>query len=215
MRQHTAPQTPTLSQAIAITLFTLSLTACTTTGADTAPHRGDEPTTGSADTAPIDVHAPATFDPKDPNFKLFDPCTELSEENFRQAGLGKRSESTVNESTKFKYCSFAFGSERGFVGQAGIASNVAGIPELRKSPVFREMPKPGRTPDSAIVYTKAGERDDECSVAISTNQGLLDVTVVDFDRRNSLERLCAMSVELLFSLFPQFEGDQSIGTRTN
>ncbi|QMV85905.1 DUF3558 family protein [Corynebacterium hindlerae] len=104
-----------LSTAIAITFFTLSLTSCTN-GADTAPRKGETTTTVSADTAPIDAQTPATFNPKDPNFRLFDPCTELDDEVFKKAGLGKRSRFENMPGVDFRVCTFTTGDDSKYFG---------------------------------------------------------------------------------------------------
>ncbi|MEJ5996701.1 DUF3558 domain-containing protein [Corynebacterium sp. H130] len=212
MRQHTAPQTPTLSQAIAITLFTLSLTACTTTGADTAPHRGDEPTTGSADTAPIDVHAPATFDPKDPNFKLFDPCTELSEETFRQAGLGKRSRIGSNANDPYFLCGFQTAPEAPFFGSVSVVMNKVNLETVERNRYVISKDVDSKIP-GVYQYRFDETKIHDCSSVAQTTNGQLEVMIGDLDKIATPNEVCDASLEILEKLYPEVEKKINDGIR--
>lgn len=213
MRNSIATYLPKLSTAITITYLSLSLTSCATS-ADTAPSNGGAPTTGSADTAPIDVRTPATFNPKDPNFKLFDPCIELDDEVFTKAGLGKRSRIGNESGEKFKICGFGTPPENKYFGSISVAMNYVDIEAVKKNAEAVYPNVDSQIPNLYQYRIKESWVHDCASVA-QTSGGQLDVSVKDFDRVLSPEEVCDQSLAFLEILYPEVEKKIRDGIRGN
>lgn len=204
----------TLSTAIAITYFSLSLTSCTPPDADTAPSKGETPATGSADTAPIDVHSPATFDPKDPNFKLFDPCTELDDEVFQKAGLGKRSRITNSPSADYRLCGFQTAPASRYFGSVSVVMNSVNLTTVSENRFLI------RTDASELidgVYQHRLEEGSvhECASTAQTRQGQFEIKVHDSDKALSPDEVCEESLAILETLYPEVEKQISNGKHSD
>ncbi|QGU02647.1 hypothetical protein CKALI_08960 [Corynebacterium kalinowskii] len=204
----------TLSTAIAITYFSLSLTSCTPPDADTAPSKGETPATGSADTAPIDVHSPATFDPKDPNFKLFDPCTELDDEVFQKAGLGKRSRIGDESDGSFHTCTFATDESSAYFGTVSISTNSVDFETVAKKTHIVKTEASQKIPQ-VYQYRLSEQSKNECASVAQTSRGQLDVLVMSFDKAMSPELICGESLAFLETLYAEVEMKSRNGTRRN
>lgn len=204
MRQLLTHKTAQLSTAIAITFFSLSLVGCATLNADTAPRKGDEPVPGSADTATIDIHSHPTFDPTDPNFTLFDPCTELDDDVFKKAGLGKRSQLGSESDSVFHTCTFSTGSNSNYFGTVSVSMNSVDFETVKsKNPIVREHAStsiPG-----VYQYRISDQSNNECASVAQTSGGQLDVLVMTFDKGMGLERICEESLVFLEILYPEVE----------
>lgn len=193
-----------LSTAIAITYFSLSLTGCTTPDADTAPSNGGAPTSGSADTAPFDVHVPATFDPKDPNFKLFDPCTELDDEVFKKAGLGKRSRITNGPNADYKLCGFQTAPESRYFGSVSVVMNRVDLETVARNRYLISAEVESSIP-GLYFYRLDSESVHECSTVAQTEQGQFEIMLVDEDKVLSPSEVCDESLAILEVLYPEVE----------
>ncbi|MEJ5928431.1 DUF3558 domain-containing protein [Corynebacterium sp. H128] len=212
MRRLRARSKQKLSTAIAITCFTLA--SCATTTADTASSSTGEPETGGADTATIDVQTPATFDPKDPNFKLFDPCTELPDEVFKEAGLGKRSRFGNEPGADYKICTFQTAPDAGFFGSVSVIMNAIDFDTIqRKMHVIRgtvNANMPG-----VYQYREAEDQIHDCSSVAQSSGGQLEVTVTDLDKKLSSSEVCDQSLAYLQFIYPEVEQRLNNGTHSD
>lgn len=202
-----------LSTAIAITFFTLSLTSCTN-GADTAPHKGETTTTVSADTAPIDAQTPATFNPKDPNFRLFDPCTELDDEVFKKAGLGKRSRFGNEPGVDFRLCTFTTGDDSKYFGTVSVIMNSVDIETVRKQMFLISESKMSKS-GTVYQYRLNESSVHECSSVSQTARGQFEIALTDYDQKLSPSEVCDESVAFLEILYPEVEKKIGNGISTD
>lgn len=193
-----------LSTAIAITYFTLSLTGCTPPAADTAPSKGEQPATGSADTAPIDVRVPATFNPKDPNFKLFDPCTELDDEVFKKAGLGGKTQLGNRPTGDYFTCSFSKLDDSDYFGVVSIATNKVNQQIVEQKTMLISSDVESQIPN-VYQYRLSADSDNECASVAQTSGGQLDVSLMTVDPKMSAEQICDESLSFLEILYPEVE----------
>ncbi|QTH60445.1 DUF3558 domain-containing protein [Corynebacterium hindlerae] len=202
-----------LSTAIAITFFTLSLTSCTN-GADTAPHKGETTTTVSADTAPIDAQTPATFNPKDPNFRLFDPCTELDDEVFKKAGLGKRSGFGNWPGADFRICTFTTGEDSEYFGSVSVIMNSVNKETVRRTQHLFSESVESEIP-GVYQYRLDAESVHECTSTSQTRMGQFEIKVNDLDKKLSDNEVCDQSLAFLENLYPEVEKKIGNGTYRN
>ncbi|MFV8395667.1 DUF3558 domain-containing protein [Corynebacterium hindlerae] len=199
-----------LSTAIAITFFTLSLTSCTN-GADTAPRKGETTTTVSADTAPINAQTPATFNPKDPNFRLFDPCTELDDEVFKKAGLGKRLRFGSEPGADFRLCGFSASEDEAFSGTISVIMNRVNLETVRRKHVVISENASNVIP--GVYQHRLDEKStSECTSTSQTSRGQFEVKVHDLDKALTGEEVCKRSLAFLEILYPEVEKKIRNGT---
>lgn len=134
--------------------------------------RGETGATGDEDTGALPP--PGEFDPADPDFELFDPCTEIPPEKLQSVGVKTQMKSSYRESG-WSYCAFNGGKE---YQDAVIAleSTVKTIHEVKEGysvdPVRRGVNLP------IVSYKVEGLSGDYCSSHLQTSRGTLKLSFV-------------------------------------
>lgn len=82
---------------------------------------GEAGATGSGDTSGV-LPPLGEFDPADPSFELFDPCTEIPKGTLQEIGAGELEGDTIRE-TGLSLCTFALEGSDEFPGIIGFSSS--------------------------------------------------------------------------------------------
>ena len=160
--------------------------------ADGAGQRGEAGATGSGDTSGV-LPPLGEFDPADPSFELFDPCTEIPREHLRAFGLGEQIEESGQQSG-FSFC--AFDSVEGSGGA------VIGLTTSRQSFDGAEIQvaslSDGGGHSVPIVQIESELFGDMfCTVGVSTSRGILKVSHSGKRPDDDYEAKCSQAEELL------------------
>lgn len=117
---------------------------------------------------------PGEFDPADPDFELFDPCTEIPPEKLELAGVKAEMESSYRESG-WSYCAFNGGKD---YQDAVIAleSTIRTIDQVEEgypeNPVRKEVNLP------IASYKVEGLIGDYCSSHLQTTRGTIKLSFI-------------------------------------
>ncbi len=137
------------------------------------------------------------FDPADPSFELFDPCTELPKEHLQAAGLGEQIEDPERKSG-FSFCAFESLEDP--------TGSVIGLTSSRQ--VF----KPSATQISSLSDS-GGQRmpvvqveseifgDMFCTVGVSTSRGILKVSHSGDQFEDDYQTKCSKAEEILNNFY--------------
>ena len=160
--------------------------------ADGAGQPGEAGATGSGDTSGV-LPPLGEFDPADPSFELFDPCTEIPREHLRAFGLGEQIEESGQQSG-FSFC--AFDSVEGSGGA------VIGLTTSRQSFDGAEIQvaslSDGGGHSVPIVQIESELFGDMfCTVGVSTSRGILKVSHSGKRPDDDYEAKCSQAEELL------------------
>lgn len=115
-----------------------------------------------------------TFDPNDPNFTLFNPCTEVSQEQYEKLGLKVDEPATISRDgfTTCPLVEITFDPDKvAFV----IGSDLIEFKHLEMEGLV--IKEPGLVlPEGMYVHTYPDESDElACTIAVSTNRGRLSI----------------------------------------
>ncbi|MDO5098309.1 MAG: DUF3558 family protein [Corynebacterium sp.] len=115
-----------------------------------------------------------TFDPNDPNFSLFNPCTEITEKQFEQLGQKVWDVSVVSHENYNNCGLLEITPDLGTVGFS-IGADLITYDFLESSGLIRD--EPGLVlPEGMYVHTYPDESDElSCTIAVSTNRGRLSI----------------------------------------
>ncbi|AKK07121.1 hypothetical protein CMUST_14140 [Corynebacterium mustelae] len=137
-----------------------------------------------------------TFDPNDPNFTLFNPCTEISEEQYEKLGF-KINELSVVSRESLTACGLFDIKPSIYSVTFTIGTDTTTYEFLESSGLLRN--EPGLVlPEGMYVHTYPGEFDEaECTVAVSTNRGRLSISGIGSRIRsgNSRQMVCQQAVD--------------------
>ena len=89
--------------------------------ADGAGQPGEAGATGSEDTSGV-LPPLGEFDPADPSFELFDPCTEIPKDTLHEVGA-RELEGDIIRETGLSLCTFSLGESDEFSGIVGFSSS--------------------------------------------------------------------------------------------
>ncbi|MDK8692658.1 DUF3558 family protein [Corynebacterium sp. MSK158] len=160
--------------------------------ADGAGQPGEAGATGSEDISGV-LPPLGEFDPADPSFELFDPCTEIPREHLRAFGLGDQIEDSGQQSG-FSFC--AFDSVEGTGGA------VIGLTTSRQSFDGAEVQiaslSDGGGHSVPIVQIESELFGDMfCTVGVSTSRGILKVSHSGKRAVDDYEAKCSHAEKLL------------------
>ncbi|MER0078991.1 hypothetical protein ABRP87_03380 [Corynebacterium sp. KPL2830] len=129
--------------------------------------RGETGATADGDSGVLPP--PGEFDPADPDFELFDPCTEVPPEKLEVAGVAAEKKSSYRESG-WSYCAFNGGKE---YQDAVIAleSTVKSIDEVKEGYSANPVRRGANLP--IVSYKVEGLIGNYCSALFQTSRGTL------------------------------------------
>lgn len=143
--------------------------------------RGDAAGGGSSDTASsITAQGESNgvlpplgdFDRTDPDFDLFDPCTEIPAERLAEAGLGRRLEGGFNF-TDSVMCGFSLVEEQENGGVVGLSSSDVSMSDHELKNGSRVLYKSRTT--GAIAFESPLGGDNNCTLSLDTKRGHVSV----------------------------------------
>lgn len=217
MRLQSISAVQMLSSAIAVTTCSALLAGCSlgvasSESTQSAPAQSGAPQSSALPT--VDLSTPASFNPKDPGFRIFDPCSELPEDVLKSAGLGKRSEITHPPGANYRFCGFDVESGERFTNSVNLAVNLGTREKAEKigEPVSRDTGSP--IPGVYQYRTMRGEKG-KCSSVAQTSGGQFDIQFSDENRKMTEQEVCARSLALLEMLYPIVEGKIRAGSIGN
>lgn len=119
---------------------------------------------------------PATFDPNDPNFRFFDPCHDLTEDDFESIGLPRKPNwEPVKHEYPFAKCDYAVKSGAGErIGTVWIYADILSLEDNRDQIVLLDYETTGVLPNS-VAYQFQNETYAYCAIVIPTDGGRLHV----------------------------------------
>ena len=184
--------------ALLVTVSGLLLTGCVSMGdsdAQVSPNSAtDERGLSTAKGEEVEVVAEesslppvGSFDPEAPDFDLFDPCTEISEESLRRAELGPPEEFLTPTAVHYKnsgeFISF-------------VISDIT-VPLLELPTGFQDV-EGGELPGSNWRLMRiAGESERVCQASVQTTKGTVSVELVEPRRTVEAHEICEHGIEIL------------------
>lgn len=152
--------------------------------------RGETGATGDEDSGALPP--PGEFDPADPDFELFDPCTEIPPDRLQAAGIGLPVGDRERKSG-FAFCTFQAGSDQHSTGVIGFTSTLtsASGSEANDNEGNSSSGKVIESSDFKSVY---------CTVELLTNRGYLRVSHSGTDLSDSYQNKCSKAREILQKL---------------
>lgn len=163
--------------------------------ADGAGQPGEAGATGSGDTSGV-LPPLGEFDPADPSFELFDPCTEIPNGRLEASGLHPEPISVHRESG-WSFCGFR-GSEARY-GEASItlASKNLGLDQE----TIKFTGKPILTGENLplVAFSEDGPLGQYCSAFLETKGGTVKVSFSNLKER-SVETSCENAEQIFEDL---------------
>ena len=157
--------------------------------------RGEAGATADGDSGVLPP--PGEFDPADPDFELFDPCTEIPPDRLKAAGIG----SPIGETRRISgavICTFEFQDEQpqgGIVGLSGMISSTSFDDSLNREDSLKETTsKFGDIEDNELFG------DMFCTVIQETVRGVIRVNYSGFSPNESYEEKCSIASGVLANL---------------
>lgn len=197
-----------LSSAIAIAICSVLVSSCSFGAAtgDTKSQNDSAQSGASTTSVPeIDLSAPVTFNPKDPNFRIADPCADIPEEVLREAGLGQRSKITNPPNANYRACGFEIESGERFKNAVHLGVNLGNLEKVRRMSEIHSESVASEIP-GVYQYHSMGAPNEECASVAQTSGGQFDVSFKDHNKQMSEEQICAESLALLEKFYPIVEG---------
>lgn len=162
------------------------------------PTAPQEDSTGEAGTAEVEVVQPATFDPDDPNFQFFDPCHDLTDEQFASIGLPpvEQIDKEWNVPNRSK-CKFnIYGSDGVVASHVWIATDLASLEEHQDIVQVIDRELSPTLPGSYSFYFP----DDDgifCMTSVPTDGGRLHVAYHSYWEGLDMDGACNAALSYL------------------
>lgn len=140
---------------------------------------------------------PGEFDPADPDFKLFDPCTEIPPDRLEAAGIG----SPIGETRRISgsvMCTFEFQDDRsrgGVIGLSGMISTIPFDDSLDRERSLKVTSSKVRSVQENQLFG-----DMFCTVIQETVRGVIRVHYSGFSPKESYEEKCSIASGVLANL---------------
>ena len=137
------------------------------------------------------------FDPDTLGDNLFNPCAEISEEEFASIGFTKRDDDFGYEpETKFAGCYFDIGQIDRSLGFVAVEANfdvIMANPKVISTSTVPSVP-------GSYVFLQSGRKND-CHALVDTVRGAVGVTVTSSHPDDREEDLCPIATDALESLY--------------
>jgi len=161
--------------------------------ADGAGQRGEAGATGSEDTSGV-LPPLGEFDPAQPGFQVFDPCTEISEDQLQDLGLERYGDPDIIEAGQ-KGCSYKSVSEE------TVLSISSTFKPFESSNVRPDLVVNSTDSELSGVLIQRGEIFPEmaCTVTISTVRGVVTVSANSFGdtKSSACEKASRLTKDLI------------------
>ena len=161
--------------------------------ADGAGQRGAAGATGSEDTSGV-LPPLGEFDPAQPGFQVFDPCTEISEDQLQDLGLERYGDPDIIEAGQ-KGCSYKSVSEE------TVLSISSTFKPFESSNVRPDLVVNSTDSELSGVLIQRGEIFPEmaCTVTISTVRGVVTVSANSFGdtKSSACEKASRLTKDLI------------------
>lgn len=157
--------------------------------------RGETGATADGDSGVLP--SPGEFDPADPDFELFDPCTEIPTDRLKAAGIG----SPIGDTRRISgsvICTFEFQGDQNRGGVVGLSGMISSSP-LDDSLNREENPK-GNSSKFGDVEENELFGDMFCTVIQETVRGVIRVNYSGFSPDESYEEKCSIASGVLANL---------------
>ena len=164
--------------------------------ADGAGHSGEAGATGTGKSSGV-LPPLGEFDPADPNFELFDPCTEIPHEVLQNSGVGELEGDVVRESG-FSLCTYSFNETSQRSGVVGFSSSIRTpeseqLLELKKSHSDEKL--------LPVEFVKNGLFDDMfCTGGVQTERGYITVSHSGYGFESNLQEKCSKVEQIMVQL---------------
>lgn len=159
--------------------------------------RGETGATADGDSGVLP--SPGEFDPADPDFKLFDPCTEIASERLEEIGLEPKILDYRNESGHY-FCNIA-SNGRNFSENilVSVASDSTSFEELGLNEDLRQRDE---TADSEGIHLFNSElfKESQCNGYLSTSRGTIIIGINDVTPKSSQVKRCQLAAEIITNL---------------
>ena len=159
------------------------------TGAGAGP-RGETGATADGDSGVLPP--PGEFDPADPDFELFDPCTEIPQDRLEAVGIGLPVGDQERQSG-YAFCTFKAGVNQRNSGVIGFTSSLisASNNEANDSEGDSSLGTVIENSDFKGIF---------CTVELLTNRGYLRVSHSGIDLSDPYQKKCSQAREILAKL---------------
>ena len=152
-----------------------------------AGQSGEAGATGSGESSGV-LPPLGEFDPADPSFELFDPCTEIPDEALKNMGVGKLEGDVVRESG-FSLCTYSLTDTSQRSGVVGFSSSIRTpadeeLLELKKSDGDEKL--------LPVEFVKNELFDDMfCTGGVQTERGYITVSHSGYGFESNLQEKCS------------------------
>ena len=163
--------------------------------AEGAGHSGEAGATGTGKSSGV-LPPLGEFDPADPNFELFDPCTEVPDDRLVAAGISPERLSNHREAG-WSFCGFRGTNER--YAQASIALATKNLSLEQSTRGFSGGPTLTGESFPLVAFKEEGPLGHYCSAFLETIGGTVKISYSDL-QENSLETSCENAKRILEDL---------------
>ena len=148
---------------------------------------GEAGATGSRESSGV-LPPLGEFDPADPSFELFDPCTEIPDEALKNMGVGKLEGDVVRESG-FSLCTYSLTDTSQRSGVVGFSSSI----RTPADEELLELKKPdGDEKLLPVDFVKNELFDDMfCTGGVQTERGYITVSHSGYGFESNLQEKCS------------------------
>lgn len=157
--------------------------------------RGETGATGDEDSGALPP--PGEFDPADPDFELFDPCTEIPPDRLQAAGIGTPIGKTRKTSGSV-ICTFEFQDDQRRGGVVGLSGMISSTP-FDDSSNWEESSNENSSKFGGIEENELFG-DMFCTVIQKTVRGVIRVNYSGFSPDESYEEKCSIASGVLANL---------------
>lgn len=159
--------------------------------------RGETGATGDEDSGALPP--PGEFDPADPDFDLFDPCTEIAPKRLEEIGLEPKILDYRKESGHY-FCNIA-SNGRNFSENilVSVASDSTSFEELGLNEDLRQKDE---TADSEGIHLFNSElfKESQCNGYLSTSRGTIIIGINDVTSHSSPMKRCQLAADIITNL---------------
>lgn len=156
-------------------------------------NRGEAGATGLEESSGV-LPPLGEFEPTDPSFELFDPCTEIPDETLQNMGVGELEGDVVRESG-FSLCTYSLNETSQRSGVVGFSSSIRTpedeqLLELKKSDSDKKQ--------LPVEFVKNELFDDMfCTGGVRTERGYITVSHSGYGFESSLQEKCSKVEQII------------------
>lgn len=142
---------------------------------------------------------PGEFNPADPDFKLFDPCTEIASKKLEEIGLDPNVLDYRKESGHY-FCNFA--SNGRIFSEYVLVSTASDSTPFEELGLREDLRHRDETADRESIHLFNSElfKDSQCNGYLSTSRGMIMIGINDVAPLSSATKRCQLAAKIITNL---------------